>query len=92
MSFIIEKEEIEVDNNSEPDNNNNEIDNNSEPDNNDDSKIIINEKKKYNFTPARAKALAKGRLKRANNLAINKLKVNRVNKDIEKGRSMKLIS
>jgi hypothetical protein len=96
MSFVIEKEEIEIeiDNNDESDNND-EPDNNSEPDNNDEpdnNEIIINEKKNYNFTPARAKALAKGRLTRPKNLAINKLKVKQENKEIEKNRLMELIA
>lgn len=107
MSFIIEKEEIEMD---EPDNNDQatatagETDTNDETETNEpetidqqvssinEPEIIIKEKKKYSFTPARAKALAKGRLTRANNLAINKLKVNKVNEENEKNRLMKLIS
>ena len=114
MSFIIEKEEIEMD---EPDNNDQatatagETDTNDETETNEpetidqqvssidqatatagEPEIIIKEKKKYSFTPARAKALAKGRLTRSNNLAINKLKVNKVNEENEKNRLMKLIS
>lgn len=103
MSFIIEKEEIEIDQVTatagEPDNNDQETTTTGETDTDDQAtdtdsepEIIIKEKKKYSFTPARAKALAKGRLTRANNLAINKLKVNKVNEENEKNRLMKLIS
>lgn len=117
MSFIIEKEEIEMEQETatagetetnqatatagEPDNNQataSETDTDSETDNNQatdtasEPEIIIKEKKKYSFTPARAKALAKGRLTRSKNLAINKLKLNKVKEENEKNRLMKLIS
>ena len=109
MSFIIEKEEIEMDD--ETDTNDQatatagETETNQatatagEPETIDQAtatagepEIIIKEKKKYSFTPARAKALAKGRLTRSNNLAINKLKLNKVKEENEKNRLMKLIS
>ena len=96
MSFIIEKEEIEIEQvtatDDEHDNNDQETATDDQETATDEPEILIKEKKKYSFTPARAKALAKGRLTRANNLAINKLKVNKVNEENEKNRLMKLIS